>query len=41
MDRANLLAAMRATMAAHADGEPDPLWYVRDALDSEGGAHGG
>ncbi len=27
MDRANLLAAMRATIAAHADGEPDPLYY--------------
>jgi hypothetical protein len=25
MDRANLLAAMRATIAAHADGEADPL----------------
>ena len=25
MDRANLLAAIRATIAAHADGEPDPL----------------
>jgi hypothetical protein len=40
MERANLLAAMRAAMAAHADGEADPLWYVRDALDSAGGAHG-
>ncbi len=35
MDRANLLAAMRATIAAHADGEPDPLYYLRDEL----GAH--
>ena len=26
MDRANLLAAMRATVTAQADGEPDPLW---------------
>jgi hypothetical protein len=26
LDRANLLAAMRATIAAHADGEPDPLY---------------
>ncbi len=34
MDRANLLAAMRATIAAHADGEPDPLYYVRDELDA-------
>jgi hypothetical protein len=44
MDRANLLAAMRATIAAHADGESDPLYYLRDELDarqarSEG--HGG
>ena len=34
LDRANLLAAMRATLAAHADGEPDPMWYLRDALDA-------
>jgi hypothetical protein len=34
MDRANLLAAMRATLAAHADGEPDPLYYLRDELDA-------
>jgi hypothetical protein len=44
MDRANLLAAMRAAIAAHADGEADPLYYLRDELDarqarSEG--HGG
>ena len=32
MDRANLLAAMRATIAAHADGEADPLYYLRDEL---------
>jgi hypothetical protein len=32
MDRANLLAAMRATLAANADGEPDPLYYLRDEL---------
>jgi hypothetical protein len=32
LDRANLLAAMRATLAAHADGDPDPLWYLRDEL---------
>jgi hypothetical protein len=32
MDRANLLAAMRATVAAHADGEADPLYYLRDEL---------
>jgi hypothetical protein len=32
MDRANLLAAMRAALAAHADGEADPLAYLRDEL---------
>jgi predicted DNA-binding ribbon-helix-helix protein len=32
MDRANLLAAMRATIAAYADGEADPLYYLRDEL---------
>jgi hypothetical protein len=40
MDRANLLAAMRATLSAHADGEPDPFWYIRDAVENEGGQHG-
>jgi hypothetical protein len=34
LDRANLLAAMRAALAAQADGEPDPMWYLRDALDA-------
>jgi predicted DNA-binding ribbon-helix-helix protein len=32
LDRANLHAAMRATIAAHADGEADPLYYLRDEL---------
>src|SRR5215469_3201215 len=32
MDRANLLAAMRATLGAHADGDDDPLSYLRDEL---------
>jgi hypothetical protein len=32
LDRANLLAAMRATVAAHAEGEADPLSYVRDEI---------
>jgi hypothetical protein len=32
LDRANLAAAMRATLAAQRDGETDPLWYLRDAL---------
>ena len=34
LDRANLLAAARATIAAHHDGEPDPLSYLRDELDA-------
>ena len=34
LDRANLRAAMRATLAAHADGEADPLFYLRDELDA-------
>jgi hypothetical protein len=32
MDRANLLAAMRAALGAQQDGESDPLYYVRDEL---------
>ena len=34
LDRANLLAAIRATLAADAEGEPDPLGYLRDELNS-------
>jgi predicted DNA-binding ribbon-helix-helix protein len=34
MDRANLLAAIRASLAAHADGETDPLSYLRDELNA-------
>ena len=34
LDRANLRAAIRATLAADADGEADPLWYLRDELDA-------
>ena len=34
LDRANLLAAARATAAAYHDGEPDPLSYLRDELGS-------
>src|ERR1039457_1691930 len=34
LDRANLLPAMRAALAAHADGEPDPMCYLRDELDA-------
>ena len=34
LDRANLRAAMRAALVAHAEGEPDPMWYLRDELDA-------
>lgn len=34
LDRANLLAAIRATLAADAEDEPDPLGYLRDELNS-------
>lgn len=32
----NLTAAARATLAADAEGEPDPLYYLRDELGSRG-----
>jgi hypothetical protein len=32
LDRANALAAIRATLAADRDAEQDPLWYLRDEL---------
>lgn len=32
LDRANLLAAIRAALAAGRDGETDPLAYLRDEL---------
>jgi hypothetical protein len=35
-DLRNLIAAARATLGAHADGEPDPLYYLRDELDAQG-----
>jgi hypothetical protein len=34
LERANLLAAIRAALSALADGEADPLWYLRDELDA-------
>jgi hypothetical protein len=34
LNRANLLAAIRATLAADAEGESDPLGYLRDELDA-------
>jgi hypothetical protein len=36
LDRANLLAAARAVVSAHLDGEPDPLSYLRDELAARG-----
>jgi hypothetical protein len=35
LDRANLLAAIRATLTADAEGEPDPLGYLRDELNAQ------
>jgi hypothetical protein len=32
LHHANALAAMRATIGAQHDGEPDPLYYIRDEL---------
>ena len=34
LEGANLRAAMRAALAAHAEGESDPMWYLRDELDA-------
>ncbi len=34
LDRANLLAAIRACLAADAEGEDNPLGYLRDELDT-------
>jgi len=36
LDRANLAAAGRATLAAWHNGEPDPLSYLRDELSAQG-----
>jgi MoxR-like ATPase len=36
MDLNNLIAAARATLSAHADGEDDPLYYLRDELHAQG-----
>jgi hypothetical protein len=35
LDRANVLAAARATIAAYHDGESDPLSYLRDEVDAQ------
>lgn len=32
LDRANLIAAMRAALVAHVDGDADPLSYLREEL---------
>ena len=32
LESANRLAAIRAALGAHADGEPDPLAYLRDEI---------
>ena len=34
LDRANLLATIRAALAADAEGEPEPLGYLRDEIGS-------
>jgi hypothetical protein len=36
LDLANLAAAALATLAAHGDGEPDSLSYLRDELRAQG-----
>jgi hypothetical protein len=40
LDRASLLAAIRATLNADADGEADPLAYLRDELADREARHG-
>jgi hypothetical protein len=35
-DLSNLIAAAKATLSAHADGEEDPLYYLRDELHAQG-----
>jgi hypothetical protein len=34
LDRANLLAAIRAALAADDEGEPDPMGYLRDEINA-------
>ena len=41
LEAANLLAAMRAAIAAHADGEADPLYYLRDEVEAAQGRSAG
>jgi hypothetical protein len=40
LESANRLAAIRAALHAASDGEPDPLAYLRDELDSTGPGSG-
>ena len=35
-DSSNLVAAAKATLSADADGEQDPLYYLRDELTAQG-----
>jgi len=35
-DFSNLIAAARATLRAHAEGEGDALYYLRDELEAQG-----
>ena len=34
LDHANAIAAMRAAIGAERDGEPDPLYFLRDELEA-------
>lgn len=36
LDQQDLIAAGQATLGAHADGEPDALYYLRDQLQALG-----
>jgi hypothetical protein len=36
LDRANLAAAAKVTVAAYGNGDPDPLSYLRDELAAQG-----
>jgi hypothetical protein len=36
LDQQDLIAAGQATLGAHADGEPDPFYYLRDQLQALG-----
>jgi hypothetical protein len=40
-DQQDLIAAGKATIGAHADGESDPLYYLRDQLQALGYLHQG